>query len=313
MRTPPPQLLAPASVSLAVPAGYSSTNLLLRGVPPSVSDDDLEQAMLVFGELVSHKVMRDIHTGRSLEKAFAQFSTPEAATRAVAHIREQGLFGTAVRVEWAKQKYDNAAAPILQGDHRTVFARNIPVDVTAEQMAAVAAQFGAVEKMTLCEDTATAGSAPRSRRASTRHTQVAFIEYADPSCAALAARTLYNTKPFPSCGDQPVMTKLAESKKERAPRQTGGTESPQPRFTPCRTPQRSGRLSAVNAASRSPLPPQYRTAVTTWVGDACDAEPVGKAVSPLTSGAGLSSRSSSVSGKCYRHDPYSFSGILVYH
>eukprot|EP00796_Vickermania_ingenoplastis_P000750 gene750-biopygen587 len=143
----------PADASFAVPPGHSSTNLFIKHIPESVTDELLEQAMRVFGQLESKKVIRDIHTGRSQEKAFARFTTHEEAERAMRHMVQHGLFGVMPRVEWAQQRYDETITDATRQQRKKLFMRNIPNDVTEEQVRHLVEQYGPVEHVTLRDDT----------------------------------------------------------------------------------------------------------------------------------------------------------------
>eukprot|EP00796_Vickermania_ingenoplastis_P000751 gene751-biopygen588 len=211
----------PADASFAVPPGHSSTNLFIKHIPESVTDELLEQAMRVFGQLESKKVIRDIHTGRSQEKAFARFTTHEEAERAMRHMVQHGLFGVMPRVEWAQQRYDETITDATRQQRKKLFMRNIPNDVTEEQVRHLVEQYGPVEHVTLRDDTqpSRAVTPPCSATPTpASNLQIAFVVYANEGCAAIACDKLYQTYPFPSCGSTPIMTKLAETKKERAVR-----------------------------------------------------------------------------------------------
>eukprot|EP00796_Vickermania_ingenoplastis_P000753 gene753-biopygen590 len=219
----------PADASFAVPPGHSSTNLFIKHIPESVTDELLEQAMRVFGQLESKKVIRDIHTGRSQEKAFARFTTHEEAERAMRHMVQHGLFGVMPRVEWAQQRYDETITDATRQQRKKLFMRNIPNDVTEEQVRHLVERYGPVEHVTLRDDTqpSRAVTPPCSATPTpASNLQIAFVVYANEGCAAIACDKLYQTYPFPSCGSTPIMTKLAETKKERAVRRDPAWREP---------------------------------------------------------------------------------------
>eukprot|EP00796_Vickermania_ingenoplastis_P000749 gene749-biopygen586 len=66
---------------------------------------------------------------------------------------QHGLFGVMPRVEWAQQRYDETITDATRQQRKKLFMRNIPNDVTEEQVRHLVEQYGPVEHVTLRDDT----------------------------------------------------------------------------------------------------------------------------------------------------------------
>lgn len=202
--------MLPMNLSFPVPAGHSGTNMLIRGISPLLTDTRLKEEMERFGAVESVKVLRDLETSRSREKCFVLFREHEHAVAAMRALAAEGLQGAAVRVEWAKERYDKIPTGDERLKKRKVFVRNIPNDVTQEELRNVGERYGPVESVDVRPDTRPSnGGEPR---------QIGFIVYSQDGVAVRASDALDNTAPFRGCGDIPIMAKLAETFEERRDR-----------------------------------------------------------------------------------------------
>ena len=191
----------------------SSTNLFVRYLPHEVDDERLRQIFSVYGSITSSMVMRDIHSGMSLGTAFVRFSRHQEALRALCEAHGLQLFGKSISVQWAKQQHDVTPAGQDRLKMNKLFLRNVPMDVTADQLVELVRDCGDVVKVTLHNDTAPFQDRCRVRR-------IAFIIFDNYGAAETALRKLHNSFPFLSCDGIPLMGKLSEDykSKERTPR-----------------------------------------------------------------------------------------------
>lgn len=156
------------------------------------------------GDVVSRKVLRDLATGTSKGKALVRFRQVDAAMAAMKAISAHGAFNCRnVRAEWAHSDHDNALRDDEAAKRKKLFMRNIPGDVSRDEISKVAAQHGEVESVTVRWDREVAGQ------------QQAFIVYKREGCAAKACQDLQNWRGFSRCGDRGIMTTLALTKAER--------------------------------------------------------------------------------------------------
>ncbi|KAF8293239.1 Double RNA binding domain protein 6A [Trypanosoma cruzi] len=182
---------------------YSHANLFIRHLPRVVDENELRMFFSPYGQILSAAVMRNIHTGENLGTAFVRYATNEQARTALHGCNGRFLHGRAISVHWAKKRHDNT--PI--GDARKkifkLFVRNIPLDVSADELARLFACFGPVGSVSLHKDTAV----PRNKWMERR---IGFVAFLAEGAAEKAAEAVHNTRPFPGSGSIPLMVKLAE-------------------------------------------------------------------------------------------------------
>lgn len=202
--TPP---LAEAATSQPGPphgtAARSATNVVVHHLYPRIGDEDLRRAFARFGAVVSATVERDIVTGKSRQMGFVNFATHEAGRAAVAemhHCKRCGL-GKKITVRWASACHNVRERAEERAQSRELFVRNVPLDVTAEQLAGCVAWLGPVVQVRLCGDTVPSETDPR---------QIAFITFGSAGAAQQALRHLHCQHPFASCGGVPLLCKLRE-------------------------------------------------------------------------------------------------------
>ncbi len=81
-----------------------STKLFVGSLPWSVSDEDLQKAFAVHGNVVSAKVVTDKETRRSRGFGFVEFETEAEAAAAVQALNGTELKGRNIIVSEAKPK-----------------------------------------------------------------------------------------------------------------------------------------------------------------------------------------------------------------
>ncbi len=80
------------------------TRLFVGNLDFSTSDEDLREAFTQFGELTSASVVTDRSTGQSRGFGFVEFSTPEAAERAIESLNGSMLNGRSINVNVARER-----------------------------------------------------------------------------------------------------------------------------------------------------------------------------------------------------------------
>ncbi|ORC90200.1 RNA-binding protein [Trypanosoma theileri] len=189
----------------------SSTNLFISNFPHNYGENELEAMFAPYGEILSAAVMRNIHTGKSRGTAFVRYATTEQAKRAIAEVNGQNVRGRTISVHWAKKQHDDTPVGEARKKIFKLFVRNIPLDVTLEQLKELFRQYGPVKEISIHKDTA-----PNTAKSDER--RIAFVTYLAEGAAERAAECVHNTRPFPSSGSIPLMVKLAEDTPEHCRR-----------------------------------------------------------------------------------------------
>ncbi|KAG5507552.1 hypothetical protein JKF63_06501 [Porcisia hertigi] len=195
----------------------SSTNLFVRYLPREVDDNRLREIFSAFGNITSSMVMRDIHSGQSLGTAFVRYEKHEEALRALYDAQGMPLFGKTVSVQWAKQQHDSTPAGQDRLRMNKLFLRNVPLEVTKEELVDLVKSCGSVIKVTMHGDTTPVTDPAFCRR-------IVFITFAEPGAAEAALRAVHNTCAFHQCRGVPLMGKLSEdyTQKMRTPPDRNG-------------------------------------------------------------------------------------------
>ncbi|XUY37112.1 RNA-binding protein, putative [Leishmania panamensis] len=181
----------------------SSTNLFVRYLSREVDDDRLRAIFSAFGNITSSMVMRDIYSGQSLGTAFVRYEKHEEALRALRDAHGMPLLGKTVSVQWAKQQHDGTPAGQERLRMNKLFLRNVPLEVTEEDLVDLVNSYGSVRKVTIHNDTAPFIDATERRR-------IVFITFAEQGAAEAALRAVHNTCAFHQCRGIPLMCKLSE-------------------------------------------------------------------------------------------------------
>ncbi|KAG8343719.1 putative RNA recognition motif (a k a RRM RBD or RNP domain) [Trypanosoma vivax] len=211
----------------------SRTNLIVRNLSVRVDVATLKSIFSPYGEILSAAIMRNIHTATSLGTAFVRFATTENARAALVACHGRGLYGRALSVQWAKRQHDGTPVGEARAKIMKLFVRNVPLEVSAEELANCFKCFGAVEAVTLHKDTAAANPAAGERRLVRR---IAFVTFSAEGVAEKAAEAVHNTRPFPSCGSVPLMVKLAEDNRGRRSNTEGSLSKKHASGSSCASP-----------------------------------------------------------------------------
>ncbi|KAH9598781.1 RNA recognition motif domain [Trypanosoma melophagium] len=203
---------------------YSHANLFVRHLSRLVNEDELRRIFAPYGEILSAAVMRNIHTGENLGTAFVRFATTEQARTALVECNGRSLFGRTISVHWAKKQHDDTPVGEARKKIFKLFVRNIPLDITVDDLTTLFQQYGPVKDVTLHKDTAAVADRRLERR-------IAFVAYLVEGAAERAAECVHNTRPFASSGSIPLMVKLAEDLPARSRRHTPARSVPAAKVT----------------------------------------------------------------------------------
>jgi hypothetical protein len=200
----------PSAVSrLEAPTGRS---LFLQGLRHAIEYPDLFRVFRRFGTVVSCRVLHDAKRGISRGIGYVNFSTSEAANRAVAELSAQEheyLGGSNVGQPRSAEDGTGKEDPFLvkladhdphftEDDARALSVHFIPTHITAEQVRQVFAEFGEVVCCELTSAAASKQSPPKSATADqlTHAGLVARVEFSDAAAATAAAASLHRSALF---------------------------------------------------------------------------------------------------------------------
>ncbi|XP_070310878.1 RNA-binding motif, single-stranded-interacting protein 2 isoform X1 [Odocoileus virginianus] len=137
------QQMAPPSPSSgsgsAASDQLSKTNLYIRGLQPSTTDQDLVKLCQAYGKIVSTKAILDKTTNKCKGYGFVDFDSPSAAQRAVTALKASG-----VQAQMAKQQ---------EQDPTNLYISNLPLSVDEQELEGMLQPFGQVVSTRILRDT----------------------------------------------------------------------------------------------------------------------------------------------------------------
>ncbi|XP_063070118.1 RNA-binding motif, single-stranded-interacting protein 1 isoform X2 [Engraulis encrasicolus] len=116
----------------------SKTNLYIRGLPPSTTDDDLVKLCRPYGKIVSTKAILDKTTNKCKGYGFVDFDSPAAAQKAVTALKTSG-----VQAQMAKQQ---------EQDPTNLYISNLPLSMDEQELENMLKPFGQVISTRILRD-----------------------------------------------------------------------------------------------------------------------------------------------------------------
>ncbi|XP_066865668.1 RNA-binding motif, single-stranded-interacting protein 2 isoform X3 [Kogia breviceps] len=142
------QPMAPPSPSNSTPNSssgstvndqLSKTNLYIRGLQPSTTDQDLVKLCQSYGKIVSTKAILDKTTNKCKGYGFVDFDSPSAAQKAVTALKASG-----VQAQMAKQQ---------EQDPTNLYISNLPLSMDEQELEGMLKPFGQVISTRILRDT----------------------------------------------------------------------------------------------------------------------------------------------------------------
>lgn len=103
------------------------TNIYIRGLASSVTDDQLHEMCKGFGQIVSSKAIIDIRTNECKGYGFVMYETQDEAKLAMSELAKQGL-----QVSFAKESFSARLKNLQDSGSTNVYLSNIPMSLTEE-------------------------------------------------------------------------------------------------------------------------------------------------------------------------------------
>ncbi|XP_007179678.1 RNA-binding motif, single-stranded-interacting protein 2 isoform X1 [Balaenoptera acutorostrata] len=140
MAPPSPSNSTPNSSSgSTVSDQLSKTNLYIRGLQPSTTDQDLVKLCQSYGKIVSTKAILDKTTNKCKGYGFVDFDSPSAAQKAVTALKASG-----VQAQMAKQQ---------EQDPTNLYISNLPLSMDEQELEGMLKPFGQVISTRILRDT----------------------------------------------------------------------------------------------------------------------------------------------------------------
>uniref|UniRef100_A0AAY4C1L2 RRM domain-containing protein n=1 Tax=Denticeps clupeoides TaxID=299321 RepID=A0AAY4C1L2_9TELE len=138
---PPSPSTNNSSSSSSSTAGWeqlSKTNLYIRGLMPSTTDDDLVKLCRPYGKIVSTKAILDKTTNKCKGYGFVDFDSPAAAQKAVTALK-----GSGIQAQMAKQQ---------EQDPTNLYISNLPLSMDEPELENMLKPFGQVISTRILRD-----------------------------------------------------------------------------------------------------------------------------------------------------------------
>ncbi|XP_069791483.1 RNA-binding motif, single-stranded-interacting protein 1 isoform X6 [Narcine bancroftii] len=116
----------------------SKTNLYIRGLPPSTTDQDLVKLCQPYGKIVSTKAILDKTTNKCKGYGFVDFDSPAAAQKAVAALK-----GNGIQAQMAKQQ---------EQDPTNLYISNLPLSMDEQELENMLKPYGQVISTRILRD-----------------------------------------------------------------------------------------------------------------------------------------------------------------
>ncbi|XP_057293021.1 RNA-binding motif, single-stranded-interacting protein 1-like isoform X1 [Hydractinia symbiolongicarpus] len=117
----------------------SKTNLYIRGLHSSTTDEDLVNMCRIYGNIISTKAILHKDTNQCKGYGFVDFDSPVAAQRAVSALQNKGI-----QAQMAKQQ---------EQDPTNLYLSNLPKQIDEQQLQHLLASYGNVISTRILRDT----------------------------------------------------------------------------------------------------------------------------------------------------------------
>ncbi|XP_053564119.1 RNA-binding motif, single-stranded-interacting protein 2 isoform X2 [Bombina bombina] len=130
----------------------SKTNLYIRGLHPSTTDQDLVKLCQPYGKIVSTKAILDKTTNKCKGYGFVDFDSPGAAQKAVTALKSSGVQAQMAKMyfglKFVKIKYPNQQ----EQDPTNLYISNLPVSMDEQELETLLKPFGQVISTRILRD-----------------------------------------------------------------------------------------------------------------------------------------------------------------
>jgi len=187
----------------------SPGNLWIGNLNGEVTDETLATAFSPFGELLSVKVMLDVHTGKTRGFGFVMFKDARDAATAMKQLHGAHLKGSKICITVANNNGDKA---LLKSNKMCV--RNVPKHLSNETVIAHIQQFGKIVNFQFREDDLVPEDA--SKIYLTNLVKVLVVWFNSSDEVDNAVRQLHNSRPWTDMS-VPLLAKAVKNMAKEPP------------------------------------------------------------------------------------------------
>lgn len=145
------------------------TNVYVKNINPDTSDDEFRDLFTKYGDITSASLARDNETGKNRGFGFVNFTTHEAAAKAVEELNAKDFKGSDLYVGRAQKKHEReeelrksyeAARMEKANKYQGVnlYIKNLADDIDDEKLRTMFAEYGPITSAKVMRDTVSEGS-----------------------------------------------------------------------------------------------------------------------------------------------------------
>ncbi|KAH8904238.1 polyadenylate binding protein [Coniochaeta sp. PMI_546] len=150
------------------------TNVYVKNIAPDVTDDEFRELFEKFGEVTSSSIARDNETGKSRGFGFVNFTTHEAASKAVEDLNGNDFHGQELYVGRAQKKHEReeelrksyeAARQEKASKYQGVnlYIKNLDDEIDDDKLRSLFADFGPITSAKVMRDSAVDEDEPKDK------------------------------------------------------------------------------------------------------------------------------------------------------
>jgi polyadenylate-binding protein len=151
------------------------TNVYVKNINPEVTDDQFRELFEKFGDVTSSSLARDNETGKSRGFGFVNFTTHEAAAKAVEDLNGKDFHGQELYVGRAQKKHEREeelrksyeAARLEKANKYqgvNLYIKNLDDDVDDEKLRQMFSEYGPITSAKVMRDSITEGGSDEEDR-----------------------------------------------------------------------------------------------------------------------------------------------------
>jgi len=144
------------------------TNVYVKNINPEVTDDEFRELFEAFGDVTSSSLARDNETGKSRGFGFVNFTTHEAAAKAVDDLNGNDFHGQELYVGRAQKKHEREeelrksyeAARLEKANKYqgvNLYIKNLDDDIDDDKLRVMFSEFGPITSAKVMRDSLTEG------------------------------------------------------------------------------------------------------------------------------------------------------------
>jgi len=196
--------LKTSNVSAPKTSNHGPTNnIIVKYLPHTFDDDQLYELFAQFGNVISHRLIKNKDTGASLGYGFVRFDDDAAAMKACETLHETLIDDKMIKVILARPPVQ-----YTESVKSNVYIAGLPKSLDREALDQLFSPYGKIVESRILSDISSDASNPNVRG-------VAFVRYATAECAAAAIGALHGSDMFAPL--PPLVVKYARDTSSRKP------------------------------------------------------------------------------------------------